>query len=539
MRLCRDSEQDQELQAQNMLQERHDARVCAVLLAVKAMFFSLVALGLAATFFWFVTRSSSGSNYMVFYLIWPLLGLAGGIVVKARQAWTEACERLDHISRVHIMLRSHDNTAEFKAVGRYLENCGIMCPHLRLRIHQDEDDVEEVRFQYTPWARSFTKRACVYGDSGEASSLVFRTFCIGRVVPRWLGRRCPSACSKCGYCQHGHLEVRYQRSGEWGPTGESSGGGDSITFSVEDHHAKAIQNLILRAHAEFMRPRTTKVDVYAATAQQGQGPGATIAPASWEFMQYISPLAQERTGRFTYVPGEAFAQIEEEYRRVVSIGNESLTVLVTGRSRAGKSAMVTALAHRLGLPVYNLNLKARFLLDGGVDALFSHRAIPHRPVLVHIEEFSMMFQETVTTESSSEHGPHYEGLQSSMALNCSDLLKLFDQSGTTSPKRILFVLTCIELPRQFDRIAELRPLLARGRIQHYQLEEPTDEVISQYLLQYFYPEVRRAALPAAERQRLDTYKRQMQASLGPEWKNWHAAKRYAEKHPLSRLPLRS
>merc|ERR1719356_2454229 len=154
-------------------------------------------------------------------------------------------------------------------------------------------------------------------------------------------RRCPSACSRCGYCQHGHLEVHYQRSGEWGPTGES-GGGDSIRFSVEDHHAKAIQNLILRAHAEFMRPRNTKVDVYAATAQQGQGPGAAVAPASWEFMQYISPLAQERTGRFTYVPGEAFAQIEEEYRRVVSIGNESLTVLLTGASRAGKSAMVTA-----------------------------------------------------------------------------------------------------------------------------------------------------------------------------------------------------
>mmetsp|Transcript_67934 Transcript_67934/g.183478 ORF Transcript_67934/g.183478 Transcript_67934/m.183478 type:complete len:152 (+) Transcript_67934:86-541(+) len=151
----------------------------------------------------------------------------------------------------------------------------------------------------------------------------------------------------------------------------------------------------------------------------------------------------------------------------------------------------------------------------------------------------MMFQETVTTENVSEHGPLYEGLQSSMALNCSDLLKLFDQSGTTSPKRILFVLTCIELPRQFDQISELRPLLARGRIQHYQLEEPTDEVMSQFLLQYFYPEVRRAALPAAERQRLDTYRKQMQATLGLDWKNWHAAKRYAEKHPLSRLPLRS
>lgn len=70
-------------------------------------------------------------------------------------------------------------------------------------------------------------------------------------------------------------------------------------------------------------------------------------------MQYISPLAPERTGRLTYVPGEAFFQIEDEYKRVVSIGNESLAVLLTGASRAGKSAVVTALAFRLGLPVYS------------------------------------------------------------------------------------------------------------------------------------------------------------------------------------------
>ena len=118
--------------------------------------------------------------------------------------------------------------------------------------------------------------------------------------------------------------------------------------------------------------------------------------ASWEFMQYINPLSPQRTGRCTYVTGQSFAAIEAEYRRVVSLGNESLTVLVTGKSRSGKSAMVTALASHLNLPVYSLNLKAKFLTNGGSEALFSYSAIPHRPVLVHIEEFSMMFQETVT-----------------------------------------------------------------------------------------------------------------------------------------------
>lgn len=150
----------------------------------------------------------------------------------------------------------------------------------------------------------------------------------------------------------------------------------------------------------------------------------------------------------------------------------------------------------------------------------------------------MMFQETVSAEVCSDPGHHYEGLQTSSALNCSDLLKLFDQSGTTSPKRILFVLTCIELPRQFDRISELKPLLARGRIQHYKLEEPTEEVISQYLLQYFYPEARRAALSPAERRHLEAYRQQMKVTLGADSQSWHAAKRYAEVRPLSRLPIR-
>ena len=75
----------------------------------------------------------------------------------------------------------------------------------------------------------------------------------------------------------------------------------------------------------------------------------------------------------------------------MSLGNESLTVLVTGESRSGKSAMVTALASHLNLPVYSLNLKAKFLTNGGLEALFSYRTIPHRPVVVHIEEFSNLF----------------------------------------------------------------------------------------------------------------------------------------------------
>jgi hypothetical protein len=258
-------------------------------------------------------------------------------------------------------------------------------------------------------------------------------------------------------------------------------------------------------------------------------------------MQTISPLDESRTGRHTYVPGPCFTQIEEEFKRVVALGNESFSVLVTGKSRAGKSAMVTALAHRLNLPVYSLNIKAKFLTEGGIDALFSHRAIPHRPVLVHIEEFSMMFQETVARCSDgpvagdeAASGQRYEGLQCSTALNCSDLLKLFDQSGTTSPKRIFFVLTCIELPEQFDKVRELQPLLARGRIQHYRLEEPSDEIIKTYLLQYFYPQCRRGALTSADHRCLEAYHAQMKTRLGADSNNWHAVKRHAEVFPLNK-----
>jgi hypothetical protein len=268
-------------------------------------------------------------------------------------------------------------------------------------------------------------------------------------------------------------------------------------------------------------------------------------------MQYISPMGPDRTGRFTYVPGTAFSQIVDEYKRVVELNNESLTVLVTGASRSGKSAMVTALAHLLGIAVYSLNLKAKFLTEGGLEALFSHRAISYRPVLVHMEEFSLMFQETVCGKgralsdsvvaydgeedgAAPTRSTRYEGLQRSSTLNCSDLLKLFDQSGTTSPKRIFFVLTCIALPEQFDAIQELRPLMARGRIQHFHLDEPTDEVIKQYLLQYFFPEARRSSISPSEYQRLDAYNVQMKERLGKDATNWHAVKKYAEVYPLAR-----
>jgi hypothetical protein len=281
--------------------------------------------------------------------------------------------------------------------------------------------------------------------------------------------------------------------------------------------------------------RTNKVEVYSAVAADaGYKQGSSAL--GWEFMQYIPAMSQERSGRFTYVLGESFGLIEQEYHRVVSLGNESLAVLITGASRAGKSAMVNALAHRLGIPIYNLNLKAKYLTDGGIDSLFSYRAIRHRPVLVHIEEFSMMFQETVTrskTASSDLPVNGVEGLQSSSTLNGSDLLKLFDQSGTTSPKRILFVLTCIELPDQFDHIRELRPLLARGRLSHYRLEEPTEDMIFRYLLQYFYPEPQRKQLSTEDCQRLQSYSHQMQDILGPDFKNWHAIVKYVEVYPLS------
>lgn len=157
-----------------------------------------------------------------------------------------------------------------------------------------------------------------------------------------------------------------------------------------------------------------------------------------------------------------------------------------------------------------------------------------------MEEFSLMFQETVARNVSEvDAAPgrvvaRYEGLQSSSSLNCSDLLKLFDQSGTTSPKRIFFLLTCIELPEQFDRINELKPLLARGRIQHFHLEDPSAESMDAYLLQYFYPQDRRNNLSAAERQRLDEYSVQMRSRLGAESTNWHAVKKHAQVYPLSR-----
>ena len=64
------------------------------------------------------------------------------------------------------------------------------------------------------------------------------------------------------------------------------------------HHKSAGCALARSSLSRLLPPaRNTKVDVYAATAQQGQGPGAAVAPASWEFMQYISPLAQEPRGR--------------------------------------------------------------------------------------------------------------------------------------------------------------------------------------------------------------------------------------------------
>lgn len=521
-------------QVRCLRQSQRDARVWAYLYLLKAFSWLVLAIVItvvSALLFFRASSAGGSSSYMLYYVIWVPLGIITAVFMRVRGAFGEAWDYWNQGTRTHIILRSNENHAEFRAVGRYLEDCGVMCFNARLQIAQDEDDVEEVHLNWSPWARSFLKYACVHGDSGEASSIEFRTFCPGR----WL----PCLCRSC----HGHFEVHYEKGHDdcydgstWRGTNRYGGdrSHDTIVISCADHQAEYIENFFLHAHMNYTTPRSTRVEVYSAA------PGAEnagVSSVSWEFMQYIPPMAQERTGRFTYVPGPAFSMIEEEYRRVVSIGNESLTVLVTGASRAGKSALVNALAHRLSLPIYNLNLKAKYLIDGGIDALFSYRAIKHRPVLVHIEEFAMMFQETLAPPSDgpggeSAAGQRYEGLQSGSSLRCSDLLKLFDQSGTTSPKRIVFVLTCIELPEQFDRIRELQPLLARGRITHYRMEQPTEEMIAQFVLQYFFPEPKREALSAADRTKLLSYVATMKQRLGGDFKNWHAIVKYAEEIPI-------
>jgi len=522
-------------QVRCLRQSQRDAKVWAYLYLLKSVCWLGVATAISVIsglLFFRASSAGGSSSYMLYYVIWVPLGIITAVFMRVRNAFGEAWDYWHQGTRVHIILRSNENHAEFRAVGRYLEDCGVMCFNARLQIAQDEDDVEEVHLNWSPWARSFLKYACVHGMSGEASSIEFRTFCPGR----WFPCLCRSG--------HGHFEAHYEKAHDdayegstWRGTNRYGGdrSHDTIVISVPNHQAEYMENFFLHAHMNYITPRSTRVEVYSA-APGAETPGASTV--AWEFMQYIPPMAQERTGRFTYVPGPAFTMIEEEYRRVVTILNESLTVLVTGASRAGKSALVNALAHRLSLPIYNLNLKAKYLTDGGIDALFSYRAIKHRPVLVHIEEFAMMFQETLLTPSDGTGGEplagqRYEGLQqNSSSLHCSDLLKLFDQSGTTSPKRIVFVLTCIELPEQFDRIRELQPLLARGRIQHYRIEEPTEEVIAQFVLQYFYPEPKRQTLSATDREKLLSYVAQMKQRLGGDFKNWHAVVKYAEEIPI-------
>ena len=521
LRVTPDEDGLDELQTRCLAQERKDLKVFAVFVAVKACCYAFGALVLFGSFLFFLL-SASGSSNLLYYVSFPLLAIVAGFLHRSQHSFTDAWSRWCDATSVNIVLRPTESRAEFKAVRLYLEACGMVTAHLRLQILQDEDDVEAVKLHYSPWAKSFEKRACIFGDTGEPASIEFRSFCLAR---------CWCRSQKAA---HGHFTVRYEK--------DENPPGDSLTLVVEDHQAEAIQNFIMEAHARYTTPKSTKIEVYSA-AQVGDAASAPV-PA-WEFMQYICPLGSERTGRFTYVPSEAFFNIVEEYQRVVSIGNESLTVLVTGASRAGKSAMVTALAHRLHLPVYSLNLKARFLTNGGVEALFSHRSIPHRPVLVHIEEFSMMFQETVI--SSAERGDaeelqvtpsSYEGLQSSSALNCSDLLKLFDQSGTTSPKRIFFLLTCIEIPEHFGRIHELQPLVNHGRIQHFRLEEPNEATIRQYVLQHFFPETRRQNLSPEEQEALSQYMASMMERLGDDFTNWHAAKKHAEVVPLDKRSAR-
>jgi len=276
----------------------------------------------------------SSEQYTVFHCMWMAMAVGTALLMRM---WTACAATSDHwcdAGCVHIVISAVERHSEFKAVCRWLTSCGLMSSHLAVHIRQDEDEVEEVHISYTHWARSFVKKACIFGRSGAPSSIKFRNHCMQRYCGECICRICGTETEP-----HEHIEIRYDKA-EY-PHKYSNGyvvHNNKITISVADHQAEVLQHMLLRAYQEFIQPQRTRIEVYSAhgvcDAPQG------TSSASWEFMQYISPLSPQRTGRCTYVSGQSCADIEAEYRRVVSLGNESLTVLATGKSRSGKNAMV-------------------------------------------------------------------------------------------------------------------------------------------------------------------------------------------------------